>query len=311
MRGHGARSKRAFRQIVVLVVAVAASASGLAGCASGPADRRALCTEFDQLGRNLFTSVGGFTDNAVFSSAGDLADVAGRYQGGANLSADAEALQSIADSDSTSSRELTQATRGTAAVCGHPLGLGTTTYSDTGTGTGGDSGGTNSGSGAYAGHDGYTSTYTAPAPYTPTTAPTTMPTTTTSSAPSGEESAQAALQGQVDTDRTSAEALADRWIPQLSSKNYGLVADGTTYDYEAIWADFTTTRQSYPAALLLWSGDYTSFTKGDFWVTVVNTSFSSGAEANAWCAAQHLDADHCFGKLVSHSHGPRGSTLPR
>jgi hypothetical protein len=140
------------------------------------------------------------------------------------------------------------------------------------------------------------------------------PQTTTTPAretPSDEASAQTALRQQVDTDRAQAESLGERWVPQLSSKNHGLVADGTTYDYRAIWADFTTTRQSYPSALLLWSGDYTSFTKGDFWVTVVSTSFGSGAEANDWCVAEHLDADHCFAKLVSHSHGPKGSTLPR
>ncbi|WP_326943627.1 hypothetical protein OG439_27055 [Amycolatopsis sp. NBC_01307] len=291
--------KRAVAQAAVVAVALA----GLSGCASGPVDRRALCTGFDELGRTLMTAVGGIFDNAVFSSADDLSDLAERYSG-TDLSADAAALGKIADSDETSGTELQRATRQTATVCGHPLGLGTTSYADTGSGYGG--------SGSYGG--GYSAPTTSVTPYTqPYTQSYTSaePTTAADNAPSDEAAAQTTLQQQVATDRTSAEALADRWVPQLSSKNDGLVADGTTYDQRAIWADFTTTRQTYPSALLLWSGDYSSFTKGDFWITVVNTPFTTGAAANAWCAAENLDADHCFAKLVSHTHGPKGSTLPR
>jgi hypothetical protein len=294
-------------RMAVLATAVAIGAAGLAGCSTGPVDRRALCTEFDELGKKLMGATGIF-DNAVFSSAGDLADLADRYQGG-GLSADASALERISDSDETNGFELERATSGTAKVCGHPLGLGTTSYAE----TGGEGGSTraNGGYGSYGG-DGYSAptTSTVSVPYTEpqTSSPAT---TSASDAPSDEASSQTALRQQVDTDRAQAESLGDRWVPQLSSKNYGLVADGTTYDHRAIWADFTTTRQSYPSALLLWSGDYTSFTKGDFWVTVVGTSFGSGAEANAWCVSERLDADHCFAKLVSHSHGPKGSTLPR
>lgn len=292
-------------RVTVLATAVAIGAVGLAGCATGPVDRRALCTGFDELGKDLM-SANGIFDNAVFSSAGDLADLADRYQGG-GLSADASALDRISDADETNGFELGRATSGTAEVCGHPLGLGTTSYPETG-------GGSTRANGGYGSYGGYP--YSAPTTSTavPYTAPYTEPPTTTTSAgdtPSDEGSAQAALRQQVDTDRAQAESLGDRWVPQLSSKNYGLVADGTTYDYRAILADFTTTRRSYPSAVLLWSGDYTSFTKGDFWVTVVSTSFGSGAEANNWCVAEHLDADHCFAKLVSHSHGPKGSTLPR
>ncbi len=291
--------KRAVAQAAVVTIVLA----GLSGCASGPVDRRTLCTGFDELGRTLMTAVGGIFDNAVFASADDLSDLAERYSG-TDLSADAVALGKIADSDETSGTELQRATRQTATVCGHPLGLGTTSYADTGSGYGG--------SGSYGG--GYSAPTASVTPYSqPYTQPDTSaePTSAADNAPSDEAAAQTTLEQQVATDRTSAEALADRWVPQLSSKNDGLVADGTTYDRRAIWADFTTTRQAYPSALLLWSGDYSSFTKGDFWITVVNTPFTTGAAANAWCAAEHLDADHCFAKLVSHTHGPKGSTLPR
>ncbi|MEV6623198.1 hypothetical protein AB0M83_03960 [Amycolatopsis sp. NPDC051106] len=284
----------------VVLIAIVSGVIGVAGCATGPVDRRALCTQFDELGQEFLTSSGLF-DNAVFSSAGDLGDLAGRYQGG-GLSADAAALERISDADRTNGFELERATAGTAEVCGHPLGIGTTSYA----GTGGGSTRADGGYGSY----GYSTptTSTASVPYTYTEPPTSSAPTTSAG---DETSAQSTLRQQVDTDRTQVEVLAGQWVPQLSSKNHGLVADGRTYDYRAIWADFTSTRQSYPSALLLWSGDYTSYTKGDFWVTVASRSFGSGAEANAWCVAEHLDADHCFAKLVSHSHGPKGSTLPR
>ncbi|MEV6647100.1 hypothetical protein [Amycolatopsis sp. NPDC051371] len=292
-------------RLAVLATAVVIGAAGFAGCATGPVDRRALCTGFDELGKDLM-SANGIFDNAVFSSAGDLADLADRYQGG-GLSADASALDRISDADETDNFELERATSETAKVCGHPLGIGTTSYAE----TGGGSTRANGGYGSYGGYGYPDPTTSAAAPYTQpyTEPPTSSPPTATSAG--DETSAQTTLQQQVDTDRAQVEALADKWVPQLSSKNYGLVADGTTYDHRAIWADFTTTRQSYPSALLLWSGDYTSYTKGDFWVTVANTSFPTGAAANEWCVAEHLDADHCFAKLVSHSHGPKGSTLPR
>ncbi|WP_328450370.1 MULTISPECIES: hypothetical protein [unclassified Amycolatopsis] len=293
------------KRAVALGAVVAVALAGLSGCASGPVDRRALCTGFDELGRTLMTAVGGIFDNAVFSSADDLSDLAERYSG-ADLSADAAALGKIADSDETSGTELQRATRQTATVCGHPLGLGTTSYADTGSTSAG-------GYGSYGGgYSAPTTSYTEPTTTQYAEPPTsTEPTTAADNAPADEAAAQTTLRQQVGTDRTRAEALADRWVPQLSSKNDGLVADGTTYDQRAIWADFTTTRQSYPSALLLWSGDYTSFTKGDFWITVVNTPFTTGAAANDWCTAEHLDADHCFAKLISHTHGPKGSTLPR
>ncbi|MEU5265672.1 hypothetical protein [Amycolatopsis sp. NPDC021455] len=287
--------KHPMRRMAALAAAVVAAAS-MAGCSHGPADRRALCTQFDKLGNETMTAYG-LLANAVFASAGDLADLARRYQGG-GLTADADALERISGSRETNGLELEKATSGTAAVCGHPLGIGTTSY----TGTGGGSGVTPPG-GGYGSYGGYAAPGTTSSPE--------LPTSSSSSARSDDDSAQAMLRRQADADRARVDALADRWVPQLSSKNYGLVADGTTYGYGAIWADFTTTKQSFPAALLLWSGDYTSFARGDFWVTVENTPFATASAADGWCAAARLDADHCFAKLVSHTHSPQGSTSHR
>jgi hypothetical protein len=129
--------------------------------------------------------------------------------------------------------------------------------------------------------------------------------------PSDEDSARQLLDAQVANDRPQVEALASAWVPQLSSKRLGLVADGTTYDHRAIWADFTNLRARYPEALLLWSGDYSSFLQANFWVTVVPRSYSSGESANSWCDSAGIDKDGCFAKRITHAGGYAGSTVHR
>jgi hypothetical protein len=130
-------------------------------------------------------------------------------------------------------------------------------------------------------------------------------------APTDEDSARRRLDAQVANDRPQVDTLAESWVPQLSSKRPGLVADGKTYDHRAIWADFTDLRARYPGALLLWSGDYSSFRQADFWVTIVPQSYSSGESANTWCDNAGIDKDHCYAKRITHTGGYTGSTLLR
>lgn len=141
---------------------------------------------------------------------------------------------------------------------------------------------------------------------TPTEPAGTVPTTPTDAA-----SAQAALRAEVDRDRSAAEALVGSWVPQLSAKKPGLVVDGTTYDYPAVLANFQSLKERYPDALLLWSGDYSTFKYDDFWVTVEPTTFAAGTAANSWCDAQGIGPDDCFAKRLSHSDGYVGNTLLR
>jgi serine/threonine-protein kinase len=129
--------------------------------------------------------------------------------------------------------------------------------------------------------------------------------------PSDEDSARQLLEAQVTNDRPQVEALADAWVPQLSSKRLGLPADGITYDHRAIWTDFANLRARYPGALLLWSGEYSSFLRADFWVTVVPRSYSSGESANSWCDSAGIDKDGCFAKRITHTGGYAGSTVHR
>lgn len=262
---------------LIVTTSAAVVLLGVAGCAAGPTTRAQVCQEYDKLGTE-YVSTNGFFDNLVFDQAGNLADAADRYPGSPDLSGDASALDDIAASNSTTGHALVDATSNIAALCGHPLGVSPTTI-----------------------------------PITPPTTTAPAPPTTTTTAPNGdvtdEASAQAALQRQVDTDRPSAEALVGQWVPQLSSKTYGLVANGITYDYLAIWQDFQSISQQHPGALLLWSSDYTSFMLADYYVTVLPIGYPSGGAAASWCTSNGLGANDCYAKLISHTAGPKGSSV--
>ncbi|HEX3782261.1 MAG TPA: hypothetical protein VHX38_21570 [Pseudonocardiaceae bacterium] len=280
-------------------------------------------------------SANGFFDNPTFDEASALAGTASRYPGSPSLSTDAVALRTIADSDQTSVGALAQATPDIASLCGHPFGFGTTDFdtggsgsdeqaggapdnggsdgsgsdSDSGSGSdggsadgsdgsSGDGSGDGSGNGGQQGDAGGSGVTSG------------QPATTEAPAGVGDEaSAQAALQQEVDNDRPAVEALVGSWVAQLSSKTYGMTVDGTTYDYLQIWNDFESISEQNPAALLLWSGDYSSFLLPNYWVTIMPTAYSTGEQANSWCSSDGLTAQTCYAKLISHTAGPTGSTL--
>ncbi|WP_433783317.1 hypothetical protein ACQPX6_25105 [Actinomycetospora sp. CA-101289] len=111
----------------------------------------------------------------------------------------------------------------------------------------------------------------------------------------------AALQTQRGSDAGVAESMVGSWAPQLSAKKEGLVVDGQTYDAAAILADHLRLRGEYPDAVLVWSGDYTSFRSTDFWITIVNRPFATPEAANAWCDSAGIGPDDCYAKRLSHS----------
>ncbi|MFC7511495.1 hypothetical protein ACFQV4_16445 [Streptomyces thermocarboxydus] len=88
------------RRVAAALVVAGLFTATTAGCSTGPTTQEEVCDKYDSLGNRL--GIGQVFGNPVFSAAGDLADVAGRYEGPEDLSADAERLESIADSDSTS-----------------------------------------------------------------------------------------------------------------------------------------------------------------------------------------------------------------
>lgn len=114
------------------------------------------------------------------------------------------------------------------------------------------------------------------------------------------------------SDRSYIDAhLLDVWEPQLSSKRPGLFADGITWSFEEILREHMALRQRFPSARLVWSGDWPVYGDPTWWVTVAGVPFSSGEQANQWCADQNFDADHCLAKMLSHTKGTAGTTLYR
>jgi serine/threonine kinase PknH len=102
--------------------------------------------------------------------------------------------------------------------------------------------------------------------------------------------------------------LADRWVPQLSSKRPGVVDNGVVWDNTMTLQEHLQLRQRYPNVRLLWSGDWSTFSGPDFWVTVVGVTFPDSAGALAWCRNQGFDRDHCAAKVISTTHPVAGST---
>jgi serine/threonine-protein kinase len=102
--------------------------------------------------------------------------------------------------------------------------------------------------------------------------------------------------------------LADHWVPQLSSKRPGVVDAGVVWDNAMTLQEHQQLRARYPNVRLLWSGDWSTFSASNYWVTVAGITFPNSAGALAWCKGQGFDRDHCAAKLVSTTHPVDGST---
>jgi len=102
--------------------------------------------------------------------------------------------------------------------------------------------------------------------------------------------------------------LTDRWVPQLSSKRPGVVDDGVMWDNTMTLQEHLMLRQRYPGARLLWSGDWSTFSAPDYWVTVAGVTFSDASGALMWCRQQRFDRDHCVAKIISTTRPIEGST---
>lgn len=141
--------------------------------------------------------------------------------------------------------------------------------------------------------------------------PVTIPTPEDTPTAEPVDSALAELQLIRDADRPIAESLVGQWVPQLSAKRPGMVVDGVTYDYVEILRDYRATQARYPDALLLFSGEYTSFKYGDFWITIEPLPYYDGPSANTWCDEQGIPFDDCYAKMISHTVGYEGATKLR
>jgi eukaryotic-like serine/threonine-protein kinase len=108
-----------------------------------------------------------------------------------------------------------------------------------------------------------------------------------------------------------ASQLADRWIPQLSSKHATEPwtfdsEEGTEYHSQQTLQEHQRLRQQY-GAKLLWSGDWTTYDHPDYWVTVVPVTFSEPSGVLSWCTTNGRDPDHCTAQMVSTTLGPNGT----
>jgi hypothetical protein len=153
-------------------------------------------------------------------------------------------------------------------------------------------------------------TNTAAAPVAPAVAAPALPSAsrTVATPPSA---APQSLSTRAAADRGTAESMIGYWLPQLSSKQAGLVVNGTTYDDALIMQEFQGLARAYPTAFLVRSDDYSTFKRGGFWVVLAAAPSSSAAQANAWCDAHGFGRDDCFAKRLSHTDGPQGNTVAR
>ena len=151
-----------------------------------------------------------------------------------------------------------------------------------------------------------TQTVTALPPQTVTAIP--GPTQTVTALPAPPPDAEQQLRQIANSDRPFVAArMADYWVAQLSSKRPGVVDQGIVWDNATTLREHVQLRRRYDARLL-WSGEWSTFSASNFWVTVAGYIFPTAADALAWCTSQGFDRDHCFAKIVSTTHPVEGST---
>ena len=106
-------------------------------------------------------------------------------------------------------------------------------------------------------------------------------------------------------------SLAHGWVPQVSSKKVGLVAAGKTWSNAEILREHLGLRQRFDGTRLVWSGQWTTFSNPDFWVTVVGPAHYYPDDANRWCDTNDFGVDDCFAKFLSSVFGVPGTTVYR
>jgi hypothetical protein len=105
--------------------------------------------------------------------------------------------------------------------------------------------------------------------------------------------------------------LENRWVPQISSKRTGLVAEGITWDEAEILREHLSLRQRFDDVRLVRSADWRTFSGPNWWITVAGQPSDSAQTANRWCDEQGLDADHCYAKIISSTLDEDGTTVLR
>lgn len=103
-------------------------------------------------------------------------------------------------------------------------------------------------------------------------------------------------------------SIANRWIPKISSKKPGIEVDGRTLTSADVLSDHLHLRSEHRGARLVWSGQWSTFSSSDWWVTVAGPAQLTATDANRWCDSEGFGVDDCFAKFVSSVFGPEGTT---
>ncbi|ROT86415.1 zinc ribbon domain-containing protein [Bifidobacterium mongoliense] len=113
-----------------------------------------------------------------------------------------------------------------------------------------------------------------------------------------ERNAQIALQSQISHDSSAASDLYDKYTTQLSSKKYGLQAEGKTWHYRDIESQYLQMRLKHPNALLIWAATYSNYTEdgnpADYYVVLSGESLDSVDAANGWCSSNGYSSKDCI-----------------
>ena len=106
-------------------------------------------------------------------------------------------------------------------------------------------------------------------------------------------------------------SIANRWISQISSKKAGIVVKGKTLTGADVLRNHLDLRRKYSGVRLLSSGQWTTFSSPDWWVTVAGPPQLTATAANGWCDSKGFGADDCFAKFVSSVFPVDGTTQYR
>ena len=111
-----------------------------------------------------------------------------------------------------------------------------------------------------------------------------------------ENNASKALDWQVEHDKDSAELFYSTYTAQLSSKRKGMEAEGKTWNYRDILAQFITMHNKNSNVLLIWSGDWPAYSSNSdkYYVILAGEGFDSTDEAWNWCKANNYGPNDCM-----------------
>lgn len=103
--------------------------------------------------------------------------------------------------------------------------------------------------------------------------------------------------------------IADKWVIQLSSMKPGMEVKGKTLTDEDILDQYEEIKAEHGDAILLWSGDWTSYATDDYWPVVLAEPYDNADEAVQYCESSDYGRDDCFAKRVSANDGPAGTEI--